>query len=129
MRITASKRQLAAAIKTAKAGTVKKAKVAAIAFTKSGEIITQAANKRIDGCRRFSEHAEEGVVRKLIKLNAFVRYDNITILVIRVSGGKIRMAKPCVRCQRMLRRYPISVRYSDTNGNIKELDHEVANCW
>lgn len=107
------------AIKTAKYSNVKRGKVSAVAFSHSGKIIATAHNRRICGIKnKFTQHAEENLIRKLNKLKAFDRFKNITILVIRVSSYGITMAKPCIKCQNLLKQYPVNILYSDWSGTI-----------
>ncbi len=107
------------AIRIARYSNVKRAKVSAIAFSHSGEIIASAHNRRVCGIPGiWTEHAEEVIIYKLNKLKAFNRFKNITILVIRVNARGITMSKPCKKCQTLLKQYPISVLYSGWDGQI-----------
>lgn len=108
-----------ASIKAAKYSNVKRAKVSAIAFSHSGEIIATAHNRRILGqVGIFTQHAETNLIHKLNKLKAFNRFKDITILVLRISSYGITMAKPCSKCQNLLRQYPVNVSYSGWDGQI-----------
>lgn len=107
------------AIKTAKYSNVKRAKVAAIAISGSGEIIATAHNRRINGDKtKFTQHAEDVLIQKLNKLNAFIRFKNITILVIRINKLGISMAKPCQKCSKLLKNYPVKILYSGWDQQI-----------
>ena len=106
-------------IKIAQYGNVKRAKVAALAFSKSGELIASSHNRRRDATGQWTEHAEEGLLRKLHKLRAFVRYKKITILVLRISSYGITMAKPCKHCRKLLAKHNVEVLYSDYSGTIQ----------
>jgi len=112
---------LAIGTKIAQFGNVKKARMSAIAFTKSGRIIAHASNRRVMGQQnKFSLHAEEALLMKLEKLHAFQRFDNISIFVMRINKLGIAMARPCRKCARLLDRYPVTVFYTDIDGQIKE---------
>lgn len=101
------------AAKTANYGNVQKAKMAAIAISESGEIIASAHNRRVWGEKtRFSDHAEEVLLQKLIKLKAFQRYGKIRILVLRITKKGFGLAKPCKRCQRQLAKYNVEIYYT-----------------
>lgn len=108
-----------AAIKVARYSNVKRAKVSAIAFSHSGEIIATAHNRRISGhVGKFTQHAEENLIYKLNRLKAFERFKNITILVIRVNTGGLSMAKPCSQCSKLLSRYQVKILYSGWDKEI-----------
>lgn len=107
------------AIKIARYSNVKRAKVSAIAFSGSGQIIAAAHNRRVYGHKnKFTQHAEEVLLYKLDKLNAFKRFSNITILVIRINTGGISMAKPCQQCKKLLSKYPVKILYSGWDRQI-----------
>lgn len=107
--------------KIAQFGNVKKARMSAIAFTKSGRILAHSSNRKVMGKENiFSVHAEEGLIRKLEKIQAFARFRDISILVMRINKFGIAMAKPCNKCARLLRKYPVTVFYTDIDGQIKE---------
>jgi cytidine deaminase len=107
------------AIKTAKYSNVKRAKVAAIAFSGSGEIIATAHNRRFNKHEgKFTQHAEEVLLYKLHKLKAFNRFKNITILIIRITKHGLSMAKPCAECQKLLKQYNVNVLYSGWDKQI-----------
>lgn len=108
--------------KTAGYTNVKRAKISAIAFTSSGEIIATAHNRRVSGKKDiWTEHAEEVLINKLERIKAFQRFSNITILVLRVCATGLSIAKPCKRCHRLLDRYDVSVLYSSREGTIEVL--------
>ena len=99
-----------------------KARVSAIAITKGGTIIATASNRRLyDNFVDWSIHAESALIKKLNKLCAFDRFKNITIFVFRISSLGVSMAKPCIRCQRLITKYPLSVFYTTQNGIIEKL--------
>lgn len=103
------------ATKTAKYGNVRKAKMAAIAISQSGEIIASAHNRSVYGDpNKWSDHAEEVLLQKLINLRAFQRYGQIKIFVMRVMKNGFGIARPCKRCQKQLDNYNVEVYY--TNG-------------
>ncbi len=107
------------AIKVAKYSNVKRAKVSAIAFSGSGEVIATAHNRRLCGKKNvFTEHAEDVLIQKLNRLRAFSRFKNITILVIRVNEKGLSMSKPCKKCKKMLEQYPVDILYSGWDKQI-----------
>lgn len=114
------------AIKVASYGNVKRAKMAALAFSESGELIASCHNRRINSQKnKWTEHAEEGLIRKLKKLKAFNRYGKISILVLRFNIYGVAMAKPCKQCQRLLARHNIDVFYTNGVGEIIRLVKEI----
>lgn len=99
---------------------VRKAKVAAIAFSKNGSIIAYAHNRRVMGSRKkWTEHAEEVLIAKLHKIKAFDRFGPITILVMRITKLGISMAKPCPKCRKLLVDNNVKVMYTNWNGEIE----------
>lgn len=111
------------AARTARYSNVKRAKISALAFTQSGHLLATAHNRvlRCDNLftKKYTEHAEEVLVKKLDKLRAFNRFGKITILVLRVNTKGIVMAKPCKRCKKLLDKRNVVVYYSDSAGNIE----------
>jgi hypothetical protein len=117
-----TKQQISLAQKIAIKSDVVKAKMSAIAISRSGKIICSSSNRLLLGNNiRYSEHAEASVVRKLQRLNAFNRFKDITLFVFRISSNGISMAKPCPRCQQTLDRYPVTVFYTTENGKVEKL--------
>jgi len=109
--------------KIAQFSNIKRAKVSAIAFSSSGHVIAMAHNRRINcGDDRWTEHAEESLINKLNRINAWQRFKNISILVLRMSAHGISMAKPCSRCQLLLKKYPVKIMYTDSDGTIQPLN-------
>jgi len=99
--------------KTARYGNVRKAKMAAIAISQSGEIIASAHNRRVYGHpTKWTDHAEEALLRKLLKMKAFQRYGKIRIFVMRVMKDGWGLAKPCRKCQQQLAKYDVEVYYT-----------------
>jgi len=108
-------------IKVAKNSNVRRGKLCAMAFSDQGELIAFAHNRKttVNLPRRvWTEHAEIALINKLKRIRAFFRYDNITILVLRINSMSMTMAKPCQRCQKILDQYPVTILYSDWNGQI-----------
>ena len=113
--------KLKLAEKNARYSNVKRAKVSAISFTASGQVIAKAHNRRIGvKNQKFTEHAEECLIQKLNKLKAFDRFENIYILVVRVIKVSLAIAKPCKKCKSLLEKYPVTILYTDFDGSIKE---------
>lgn len=112
------------ALATAKNSEMQRGKVGAVLFTNSGQVITFANNVYYDGDEnKRSVHAEEYVLAKAIKLRAISRFINkgLNLLVVRykISNDKLAMAKPCVKCAKLLQRFPeIKVYYSNECGEI-----------
>lgn len=105
--------------KISKYGDVKKAKVVAICMDKSGRVLVHAHNRKILGVDgRFSIHAEEDLVNKIIKRNIHIRYKDITILILRFASHGLAMARPCENCQSILEKIEADIYYSDNSGRI-----------
>jgi cytidine deaminase len=98
-------------------------KLAAIAMTRGGHFITCETNKAACGSiSDFSVHAEEGLVRKLRKINAINRYSEIVVVVLRLSRSGWRMARPCNRCEGLLVGYGVKeIHYTNELGHIIKL--------
>jgi hypothetical protein len=110
------------AAKVANSGDVIKARMSALAISRSGDIICSSSNRLLQGNRiRYSEHAEEATIRKLLKVHAFDRYKGISIFVFRISSLGVSMARPCLKCQKLLNRYPVTVFYTTENGKVEKL--------
>ncbi len=97
----------------------------AVAFTRSGHIIASSANRqltRADGAKKWTEHAEEGLVRKLHNLKARQRFRTVYVLVARWSDAQgWLMAKPCGDCWRRLNNYDVDgVFYTNADGDIED---------
>jgi len=105
--------------------TVKRHRLCAIAFSRSGYIIASATNRlHSDGyVSAFSLHAEEMLLNKLRKINAKHRFGYIKILVVRFAKSKgWAMAKPCKNCEILLKMSGIQeVSYTDESGTICQL--------
>jgi hypothetical protein len=108
--------------KIASKSDVLRAKLSAIAFSKRGHVISFAHNRTVYGrWNKWTEHAEEVLIKKLNKLKAFDRYDDITMLVFRFNTQGIKMAKPCAKCCKIIKKYNISVFYTTDNGILEHL--------
>lgn len=108
--------------KIASKSDVLRAKLSAIAFSKRGHVIAFAHNRTVYGRNnKWTEHAEEVLIKKLNKLKAFDRYDDITMLVFRFNTKGIRMAKPCAKCRNLIKRYNISVFFTTDNGLLEKM--------
>jgi hypothetical protein len=104
---------------------VKRHRLCAIAFSKSGQIITSAVNRiHNDGyVSDYSLHAEELLLKKLRKIKAIERFRYIKILVVRFAKAKgWAMAKPCRNCESLLKLSGVQeVSYTDEFGTIQTL--------
>lgn len=115
-------RHIEIAAKIARDGDVIKARMSALAISKSGDIICSSSNRLLLGNNiRYSEHCEEGIIRRLRKIGAFSRYKNITIFVFRVSSNGVSLAKPCKKCQQLLNKFPVKVFYTTSVGTIERM--------
>lgn len=113
------------AIDTAKQSDVKRAKIGAVLFTSNGHVVSFANNRRFNSVNHPSKwtiHAEEYLIAKATKIKASQRFGKLCILVARWSKKHgISMAKPCYRCQELLRETDWQVFYTDKHGEIREL--------
>jgi hypothetical protein len=110
------------AMKVANSSDIIKAKMSALAISRGGGIIATASNRRLTGNYvEWSLHAEAALIKKLNRLCAFDRYRDITIFVFRISSKGVSMAKPCLKCQKMLERYPVKIFYTNASGTIERL--------
>lgn len=120
--MTISERHIKIAEKVAGYSDIIKARVSAIAITKGGTIIATASNRRLyDNFVDWSIHAEAALIKKLNKLCAFNRFKNITIFVFRISSKGISMSRPCIKCQKLLNKYPATIFYTTENGTVEKL--------
>ena len=69
---------------------------------------------------KFTIHAEENLIKKLIKIRAKERFGDISILVLRwCKTKKWTNAKPCSKCLNEMNKYGIDeIYYSDEKGRI-----------
>jgi hypothetical protein len=109
--------------KISKKCNVRRAQMAAVAFTNRGHIIASSVNvgfrgSMTDNKDKYSMHAEEAVIKKLLKLKAKERFDTINLLVIRHSKKKgITCSKPCKNCSKQINKYGFNeVFYTDWDG-------------
>ena len=87
---------------------VKRHRLVAIAFSRSGCVIATATNRKGEGyISDYSFHAEEFLVRKLRKIKARERYGAIRVLVARLSKTGWASAAPCPGCRKILADYGI----------------------
>ena len=109
--------------------TVKHHKLCAIAFDPySGHVYAFETNRQITNdlhlVNKWTKHAEEFLIEKLMRICARQRFRNIGVVVLRwkKSTGGWAMARPCHRCEKMLDSYGVDkVYYSDDDGKIKRL--------
>jgi cytidine deaminase len=116
------------AMDTALMSDVKRSKVGAVAFTSSGNIITASCNKIIWGhSKKFTIHAEEYLLTKIVNIKALERLGKLYILVVRVKSSnptQPSLAKPCRKCSELLKESGLIVYYSDSDGKIKKWKYE-----
>ncbi len=106
---------------------VRRGKLAAIIFSKRGNIETFASNTVVMGKeqerRTFTIHAEEFVMAKAIRTNVFRRNDisDLILLVIRVRPSTMELcnARPCIKCQKLLQESGIKTYYTGKDGKIR----------
>jgi len=116
------KDHLAHASKIAQYTNVKRAKISALAFLTSGKLIASAHNRRTDGHKtKWTEHAEETLIKKLKKLHAFERFKQIIILVVRINKNGFAMSKPCDKCRKILLAHNVNVFYTTDIFSIEKL--------
>lgn len=108
--------------------TVNSHKLAAIAFLKSGQTLAVDTNRAIYNREAFSHfkwsiHAEEFLVRKLARIKAKERFNDLYVLVARWGARDgWAMAKPCMDCERILDKYGITqVFFTNHSGDIDVL--------
>lgn len=100
---------------------VRRAKIIALAFNNNGHLLSFSTNKVIMGHpRKWTIHAEEGLIKKLIKLRAKERFGKIDILIMRwCKTKKWTNAKPCSKCMKAMNKYGIDeIYYTNENGKI-----------
>lgn len=103
---------------------VKRHRIAAIAFTRNGQVIAHDTNRLGSGhVSEWSFHAEEFLANKLNRIAAYERFGAIHVLVARLGRGKgWTLAKPCAGCQRKLKLSGVvSVFYTEEDGSIVEM--------
>lgn len=100
---------------------IKRHRIVALAFRPNGQIICIETNRAGSGdVSDFSWHAEEFLVKKLLKIKARERLGRIHVLVARLGRRDgWTMAKPCNGCGKKLARYVDKVYYVDGSGTIQ----------
>lgn len=100
--------------------TVERGRHVAFAFTKAGNILALETNRRAThgNVTEWTLHAEEFLIKKLIKLRARERFGTIDILVARWDKmGGWRFSKPCVRCELLMKSYGVrKISYTNQDG-------------
>ena len=115
------------AFKIAKTSKVRRGKVGSIVFLNNGYVLAKASNKSIYGStHRWTIHSEDFLLQKVRKLRIIERFgsDNLNILVVRWRklDNSLANAKPCSRCEWLLRSSGIRYYYSNKFGSICESD-------
>lgn len=84
-------------------------KFLAIALSHSGHIIAASSNAKGSGIvSKLSIHAEEFLIKKLLKIKAWHRFKGIQIVVLRNSYSKgWHQVKPCSKCRTYLSNFDI----------------------
>lgn len=103
---------------------VVRGRVGAVLFTKNGHIVASACNRRYDGHKSLTIHAEAAVIAKAVKLRVAQRIDQqLFVLVVRTKkeSAGICMAKPCPNCSKLLEKAGFITFYSDYDGRIQQL--------
>ena len=116
------------AIKEALSSNVKRGRVGAVLFTRSGRIICSAHNSCFYGRVEddiFTIHAEDYVIKKALKMKALIRFrkEGLTVLVVRFKPSSLTIvnSKPCGPCQSILDFAKVDVLYSNNDGEIVKL--------
>ncbi len=109
------------AIETAVTSNVRRGKVAAVIYTDRGEILATSCNTRFYremGSGKFTIHAEEMVLSKAYKMCLTRRYNNLNMFVLRYKREtkSIAIAKPCEKCQILLKNWDFPVYYTTEYG-------------
>ena len=110
------------AIEMARKSTVKKSRMGAVIFTRKGGIIACGNNRRIDGKKAYTIHAEQDVISRAmrkIKLKDFSRY---FLLVVRINrkNDELVISRPCKKCTELLRWLKMGVYFVDRKGKVVE---------
>lgn len=112
-------------IKINRSCNVKRHKHCAMAFSKSGKLITSATNviHNEGNVSNYSFHAEEYLINKLRRIHAKERFGYIRILVVRMpKGQEWGLSKPCPGCERLIKAYGINdISYTSEDGSIINL--------
>lgn len=87
-------------------------RVAAIAVVR-GSILAVETNRRCDK-KKWTWHAEEMLLRKLVKIRAKERLGKISVYVLRFNHMGLALAKPCPACEKKLRKYGVEDVYYTT---------------
>ena len=116
----------------AKKSSVKRGKIGAVLFTDKGQIIISAHNSSFWGNKKiFTIHAEEFLLAKAARMKIFERFGDtkLNMLVVRYkpSSNYMANAKPCLKCQILLKESGIKVFYSNEKGFIEMLTFECYN--
>jgi len=106
---------------------VRRGKLAAIIFSRQGEIKVFSSNRVVmgeEGKRRtFTLHAEEFVLMKAIRKKVFRRnkLSDLILLVIRVRPSTMDLcnARPCKKCAELLKASGIKTYYTNAEGKIR----------
>lgn len=100
---------------------IRRHRIVAMAFTSNGRVVCMETNRAGSGeVSDFSWHAEEFLVRKLLRLKARERFGKIYVLVARLGRRDgWTMAKPCDGCGKKLLRYVDKVFYIDEDGETQ----------
>lgn len=100
---------------------IKRHRIVAIAFTPNGRVICLETNRAGSGdISDFSWHAEEFLIKKLLRIKARERFGKIHVLVARLGRRDgWTMARPCDGCGRKLLRYVDRIYYVDEDGETQ----------
>jgi len=117
---------LTKAISVAKKSNVIRGKVGAVIFTRSGRIVASASNTVFYGHKnKWTIHAEDFAIRKCFSISSKVlrRLYPLYLLVVRYSKeyDTLAMARPCKKCEQIIRGLGIITFYSDKDGTLKKL--------
>lgn len=79
------------------------AQVACVVLNNNVPIFATANRRGTGKCSTHTNHAEELAIRRLMR-KKWYSTDLFTLIVIRtLKNGKLAMAKPCIRCQQLIK--------------------------
>lgn len=114
------------AIKTCLSSDVRRSKMSALVCHKKGRILNFAPNMAMYGYNdKWTIHAEEFVLAKCIRQGIFHDYilNELCLLVFRYhpDAKKFSLAKPCVKCTKLICEAGIKCYYTENNLKLRLL--------
>lgn len=115
--------------KISQKSTVSRAKYGCVIASKKNPLIW-AYNPSFYGLdKKFTLHAEEFAILKANRLNIFNRYNSLDMYIFRFNNdGQMRISKPCIKCQRLLKVYEqiANITYFDGKNIVYKKHHEIS---